>query len=268
MLTLAVVRASAPALPRIDDPGVETWLDTDGTPAAYGGSRDGRHWMVLPRVGSFWFSNGSETVEAYPDESVADEVVADSFRRIVLPMALQARGREVLHASGVLGPHGVVALCAVSETGKTTLAVGLAERGFGLWADDAVAFELREDAVRALPLPFTIRLRPASAEFFGRDGSAEPELGEEAPLAAICVVERLPDGGPMAVEIEPLDSVEAFPAILTHAYSFSLADDCRKEQMVREYLELVTRVPVLRIRLREGLEGLPQILDAIEQAVE
>jgi hypothetical protein len=270
MLMLQVVRAPAPSLPRLDDPGVETWLDNDGAAAAYGGSVGGRHWMLLPGVGAFVFANDTDAVEAFPEDAASDALVEDSFRRIVLPMALQARGRQVLHASGVLGPKGVVALCAVSETGKSTLAFGLGSRGFQPWADDAVAFELTDDGVVALPLPFTLRLRPESAAFFGRDEpdvAGEPTLGEPAQLAAICVVERLPSADGVPIEIEPLDSVDAFPAVLTHAYCFSLEDDDRKRGLVQEYLELVTRVPVLRVRLREGLERLPKVLDAIAAAV-
>jgi hypothetical protein len=267
MLTLELVRAGAPSLPRLDGPGVETWLDRDGAAAAYGGSVAGRHWMFLPGVGSFTFTNQAESVEAFAEEAVSDALVEDSFRRIVLPMALQARGGQVLHASGVVGSDGVVALCAVSETGKSTLAFGLGSRGFRLWADDAVAFELGETDVRALPLPFTLRLRPESAEYFGSNGGSETELGDPAPLAAICVLERLPGGDGDPVEIARLDSVEAFPAVLTHAYCFSLKDPDRKRSLVHEYLELVTRVPVFRVRLREGLQRLAAILDAIADAV-
>jgi hypothetical protein len=267
MLTLELVRAGAPSLPRLDGPGVETWLDRDGAAAAYGGSVAGRHWMLLPGVGSFLFTSEAESVEAFPEEGVSDALVEDSFRRIVLPMALQARGIQVLHASGVLGSDGVIALCAVSETGKSTLAYGLGSRSFRLWADDAVAFELGETGVHALPLPFTLRLRPDSAEFFGSNGDDEAELGDPAPLAAICVLERLPWGDGEPVEIEHLEFVDAFPAVLAHAYCFSLRNGDRKRGLVHEYLELVTRVPVYRVRLREGLQRLPEILDAIADTV-
>ena len=49
------------------------------------------------------------------------------------------RGWEALHASAVLSPQGVVAFCAGSGTGKSTIARGLSERGYQLCADDAVA---------------------------------------------------------------------------------------------------------------------------------
>jgi hypothetical protein len=268
MLKLRVERGAAPAAPSLDAPGVEKWLDNDGSLAAYGGSLGGRHWMVLPYVGSFWFS-GNGNVHAFPNEAVGGDVVEDSFRRIVLPMALQATGVEVLHASAVAGANGVVALCAVSETGKTTIAFGLSQRGFSLWADDAVAVRVSADGVDAVPLPFAMRLRPASAEFFGisPDDVEPPSTPTPGSLATICVLERLSDGDGGPVVIDRLGSAEAFPAVLAHAYSFSLADDERKRAMVQEYLEVVARVPVLRVRVRAGLERLPEILDEIEAAV-
>jgi hypothetical protein len=37
--------------------------------------------------------------------------------------------------------------------------------------------------------------------------------------------------------------------------------------MLLAYLDLVARVPVLEVRFRPGLERLPALLDAIEEAV-
>src|ERR687885_2742131 len=142
-LSIASPPATPPRLFEETDPDVEVWRHHDGTVTAYGTSCDGRHWMRMPGVGTFEFRTGSDVVGAFPEGDADDDLVRDAFRRAVLPMALQVLGREVLHASAVLGPRGVVALCAVSETGKSTVAYGLSRRpGYELWADDAVAFEL------------------------------------------------------------------------------------------------------------------------------
>jgi hypothetical protein len=247
------------------DPDVEVWRHHDGTVTAYGASRAGEHWMRLPGVASFHFRADSDVVGAFPEDRAAESLVEDAFRRAVLPMALQVLGREVLHASGVRTPRGIVALCAVAETGKSTVAYGLSRRpGYTLWADDAVAFELRGDGVAALPVPFTLRLRPQSAAYFG--GGATVEVVEpegEPPLAAVCVLERSEEVG-----VERIASAEAFAAVLTHAYCFTLADPERNRRMMETYLELVTRVPVLRVRLVDGLERLPEALDRIAEAVD
>jgi hypothetical protein len=269
MLRLRVASESAatPVVPAPDEPGVEVWTHTDGTVIAYGGSSDREHWMQLLNVGLFVFGEEADVVTVFPEAQAAPESVEDGFRRAVLPMALQVLGRDVLHASAVLGRAGVVAFCAVSETGKSTIAYALGRRGYRLWADDALAFRIDDAAVTAVPLAFSLRLRPPTSEFYGVDG--EPAIVEPAAaerLTAVCVLERSGGGGDRA-PVERLNGSDAFSAVLPHAYCFSLADETRKARMTSSYLELVDRVPVFRVRVRSGLEHLQLLLDRIEEAV-
>jgi hypothetical protein len=269
MLRLRVASDDAvtPAVPAPDEPGVEVWRHTDGTVIAFGGSREREHWMQLLNVGLFVFGEEADVVTVFPDADAGPETVEDGFRRAVLPMALQVLGRDVLHASAVLGRSGVIAFCAVSETGKSTVAYALGRRGYRLWADDALAFRIDEAAVTAVPLAFTLRLRPATSEFYGVDGDAslvEPAAAER--LTAVCVLERSEEGDDGA-PVARLAGADAFSAVLPHAYCFSLADDARKARMTSSYLELVDRVPVFRVQVRSGLEHLQPLLDRIEEAV-
>jgi hypothetical protein len=163
----------------------------------------------------------------------------------------------------------VIALCADSETGKSTIAYGLNSRGYALWADDLVAFEISDRGSRALSLPFTMRLRPSAAALFEREslkfshiGSDEDLTSDTAPLAAICVLRRDDKAAP--VSVRSLSSAEAFAAVLSHAWSFALQDGERKRRMINNYLELVARVPIFDIAFQPGLDKLPAILDAIE----
>ena len=68
------------------------------------------------------------------------------------------------------------------RSGKSTIAYGLHRRGYRLWADDAVALEVSESAITALPLPFDVRLRPATAALFGlgRGRRGSPARGTRA----------------------------------------------------------------------------------------
>ncbi len=259
---LELVRAGAKApAPPSADASSNVWLDSDGSPAAYGGSDEVSHWMELPGVGSFRFGDGPR-VTVFPANGVRDETVEDAFRRIVLPMALQAEGEEVLHASAVVGPAGVVAVCAVSGTGKTTLAYALSRRGHPLWADDAVAFDSNDDGVLAQPLPFTLRLKGESATLFG-DAPTETLYEPEAErLAAILVLAR-----EEGISVELLDTAAAFPLVLEHAYCFDLDENERKRTMMASYLELAARIPIYRVRMQPGLDRLPALLDRLERDV-
>jgi hypothetical protein len=262
----------------MEDPEIQVWRDNDGQICAYGYASGGEHWMHVTGAGSFRFSDAADDVEAIPQPGVPLDIVWDAFYRSVLPMALQTRGLEILHASAVLMPCGVLTLCAISESGKSTIAYALSQRGYPLWADDAVAFESKHEQVSAVSLPFKIRLRPASALFFGWEpdaaytplhaGNNEQTHLESVPLAALCVL--LPDSGGTsgaAVETIRLSPVAAFTALLPHAYCFSLQDVQRKRRMMQHYLDLAKRVPTFEVHFQRGLEHLSAILDSIEHAI-
>ena len=231
--------------------------------------------MHFPGLGSYCLSNHSDEVIAFAEPSARMDWLRDTFYRSVLPMALQVFGKEVLHASAIETAYGTIAFCAISESGKSTIAYGLSRRGHPLWADDAVVFEISDRGVWAHPMPFEIRLRPASAQYFGysqndADNSTSGDYLSQAnvkpvPLAAVCLLERGDRLEP--VRIHRMLPIHAFPAVLSHAYCFSLQDMERKRRMMHAYLALVREVPVFTIRFSTGLEALPQLLESIEQEI-
>jgi len=249
-----------------------TWRDAAGAVVAYARASGERYWMELPGLATFCFDERSDHVVATPHPGIAADAIAELYWHSALPLVVQARGGEVLHASGVLMSRGVVALCGASKSGKSTIAYGLHRRGYRLWADDAVALEVTEPAITAWPLPFDVRLRPAAAALFGLgEGAArlaardprEPVGRAPAPLAAVCVLRR---EAPGAAILAPLKGSEAYPALLANAHCFSLEEAARKRLMLDRYLSLVARVPVVALAVPDGLEGLPAILDALERA--
>jgi hypothetical protein len=214
--------------------------------------------MTVLGVGSFVFAGRTGPIVGYPSDGATDELVEDAYRRTVLPLALQAVGSEILHASAVSTPAGTIALCAVSGTGKSTLAYALSRNGFPLWSDDAVQFRVDKGRVVAIPLPFALRLKAESIAFFG---TVEPQRVHEvppAPLAAIYVLERGDE-----LNLEQMATVDAFPAVLTHAYCFELEDAGRKREMMEAYLQLVSSVPIVRLVVPQGLEHLDKVVHAI-----
>lgn len=255
---------------------VEIWRDNAGAVYAYGEILGEECWMHVPGLASFRFSRDADEVAASITHGAEEELVLDAYRRRVLPMALQVRGREILHASAVSSPTGVMALCGASQIGKSTIAFGLGRRGYSLWGDDVLAFEISNGNARAVSLPFEIRLRPSAADFFGREAVAasatagaverSPAL-ENAPLASLCVL-RHADESAVPVIVRRLPFAEAFSTILGHACWFTIHDSEGKRRVIDHYLDLATRTPIFDVTFKPGFENLPAVLDAIEQVLQ
>jgi hypothetical protein len=249
--------------------------DQHGRVQAFGWIADRQYWIDFPGLATFRFRPGADEVVAATAASVDLDLVVDTYHGSIMPLVLQALGLEALHASAVRVRSGVVGFCALSETGKSTIAYGLGLRGHPLWADDALAFETPPGRpVTCLPLPFTLQLRQPSQAYFHSLGPPTPEarLGPNAVrnrtrLAALFVLERIDAGAGRAAEIVRLSGAEALRAVLPHAYAFSPSDADRKRRTIHSYLDLLARVPIFRLRFEPALEKLPRLLDDVERAV-
>ena len=282
MLRLAIARrgAASAAVPSLDEPEVRVWKDTGGRVCGFGYTLGNSHWIHLPRVAAYRFTRESDVVTAFPDPDARSDLVRLYFHHSVLPIALQTLHSEleVLHASGVcLGP-GLVLLCGNSGTGKSTTAYGMSRRGYRLWADDSVMLEIEGSEIRALPLPFDVRLRPASMSFFNPDhadrGRTSGQRGagkgarKAARIAALILLKRTqPTTGRPPVVTRRLSPGAAFASVLAQGDCLSLHDEERKRRMLQNYLLMAARLPVIDVRFQSGLETLPALLDRIERVV-
>jgi hypothetical protein len=265
-----------PSSMRIADapgPDAQIWRDPEGAVCAYGFTRGEDHWMRFPGLASYRFNSQTPEAVAVPEPPPQVARVRATFWRCVLPMVLHVHGHEVLHASGVRVRHGVVGFCAASGTGKSTLAYAFSRRGHTPWTDDALALAPTESGMEALPLPFNIYLRPASAQHFGAAAvvpglpvrTANPPR-EAAPLISVCVLSRAAEAG-AAVEIVRLSPLQALPSLLAHAYTFEIPGPERRRVMLQTYFHLAARVPIFDVRIASGLERLEAVLDGIERTV-
>lgn len=271
------VAEPAPGFPPefpLDHPPAQIWLSRWGRAVARGFRQGDARWMLWPQLAVFRFGWPDESfITAYPELDAPLENVWDTYRRSVLPMAMQVAGWEALHASAIVCAGGVVVFCAVSETGKSTVAYGLRRRGFPQWADDGVVIR-RAASFETMPLPFQARLRPGSHELLGHErpeyfrythnDPGEQTYTEPAPIRAICMLHRdehLEDGTPARIAPMPLSA--AFTAALTHAHEFDPSDAERRAEMVQTYLRLVAEIPTFDVTFRPDRQSIDALFDAI-----
>jgi len=253
------------------DQTYEVWRDATGNVAAVGGRRGDKCWIEVPAVGRFSFSVDDEEVVGHVKPGVDPALVEDRFLRAILPLVLQARGEELLHASAVLTPRGIVAVCGESGAGKSSLAYALTRLGHPAYADDAVAFQVNDDGPLARLLPFRLMIREGTASSFGIPAGpievTTAGLPQSAPLALIIVLESgdVSAGRPM---VEAMRPGLAFTQVLRHGYCFSLTESSRTRATIETYLRLVAAVRVLTARTGPDIDCLPQLAANVSAAVE
>jgi hypothetical protein len=183
---------------------------------------------------------------------------------------LHARGVEVLHASAVLTKAGVIAFCAMADTGKSTTAYALSRRGYMQWADDAVPFEIKDGRVTAVPHPFMVRLDPDAEEYLGKAEPSKKISFEDSRkrLVALFVLKRSSNPNDEEVRIDQFSAAEAFRAVLLHGHFFNLKTTELMKQMVSNYLKLTSLIPVYQVHFKPGFDKLPILLDHLERTFE
>ena len=240
---------------------VHVWRE-HGQICAYGYAAEGDDWMRVPDIATFRL--GQEII-AFADPATSTSSITRAFERSVLPMAIQALGGNALHASGVVGPSGVVAFSGESGSGKSTAAHALGLRGYPLWADDAVAFEFANGVCTTTRLPFEVKLRPDAAIRAASTGAAPSAPERTAPLVGIVVLRR---ESTAALTAQRLEGVEAFRSVLEQAYCFRPDMPYPSPSMVDAYLNLVAQVPVMEIHNTLDWQTFEEMLDNLAEIVE
>lgn len=267
----------APFLPsNLSD--AEAWYDPTGTVCSHGFIRKHECYLYFPRLALFRFDKTTASVLALVDNDSPKELIHDVYRRNVLPFILHLRGFEVLHASAVHINNQVVAFCARSGTGKTTIAAALAQRGYDTWADDAVMVRMQDNEVWSESLPFSLRLRADAKTHLETAVSNVPRLknegrrcchpGERARLSALVLLQRQPTTRKQTTTSreDPVPG-EEFRELLEHGYFFGLANGQRKRTTLQRYLEIFANVQTYRVSLQGGLEHLEASLESIEALI-
>jgi hypothetical protein len=250
-------------LPDEAEGDIEVYAGNDGF-EAYGYAAGRYYWAHLPGTASFRFDADGSSVVAFPDDDVVPSLIEDAYYRNILPLVLQLRGHEVLHASAVRTKDGVLVFCGVSGTGKSTLAYRFSHRGYAVWADDALVLGLEDEAAVALHVPFRLGLPPSALTTGPHAADHEPAAGEPAPILGFLILgQRNRPGGPL-VDVRRLQPIDAFTALVPHAYCFRLSDSDRKALMLDRYLRLASSVPTFEVHYAAGIDHIEGVLDELE----
>ena len=230
-----------------------------------------QYWISQRGVGAVQFTALDPRLSAFPfpdgDVSWFREVV----QRAWLPAIYPFWGRQVIHASAA-GPSNtsdVIAFTGPTLAGKSTTAYAMGRRpGWRLISDDTLAFTTPAgDGIRLHPLRNEARLRPSSADYFGKAGDAFEQVKWPSVPLSLRVVYVLDgvDGHPEPPRFEKLGVAERLPLLLQQAYALSFKIPKYNQELMTAYAHLAASVPVYRLRFQRSFAVAGALFDAIDQ---
>ncbi len=203
----------------------------------------------------------------------------------VLPLVLNLRGRDALHATCVLTPRGACAFTGPTGAGKSTLAASFLLAGYPVLSDDCLVLGEDGGAILATPAYPGLRLWGDALAALGgarapsrpvahytskrrlrtREGRT-PRLAARYPVARVYAlappaVEKR--GEPAAPRIERLSRREGLMELIAAAFRLDIADRGMLARQFDFLARVASRVPVRRLRIPHDFAVLPAVRASI-----
>jgi hypothetical protein len=276
------VRLSVDRTPQAASPSrwVHDWIGANGNRWLSFAREDGGYLLRFHGLTDFHIDAiGARVVvdaSATPHETLS-HLVLDH----VLPLVLNVRGRDALHATAVLAPRGVCAFLGETGSGKSTLAASFVGAGLPLVCDDCLpiaesggaivayggyaGLRLCDDAVAALApahasAPHVAHYTTKRRVLFGAYAGEGPHA-----LARVYVVTR--DEAAASPRIEPLRGQDAFRALMESSFRLDVEDRAMLERQLALFAALGARDLVRRLRVPNDLGSIEMTRELVEADV-
>ena len=246
-----------------------TWLRCARTTGGY--------LLSYPGLADFEVdSSGSDITYQRDEADVSDLTISALLLDNVLPLVLNLRGREALHATAVTTPAGVFAFLGPAGAGKSTFAASFLNAGHTPFCDDCLAVqEFAGEFVVHAGYP-ALRLWKDSLALLGDQPDRVHEVADYTcksrfvfddrsenfkprVLTRIYSLKRLPADSPDSVSqprIERLDGGHASAEVLEAAYRLDIEDKAMLSRQFEFLSRLASRVPVRRLWMPDDLQML------------
>jgi hypothetical protein len=258
-------------------PGGEKWLSCAKT--------EGGYLLRFNELADFTIDRIGSEIVCMPRPGIPEDTIQHLLLDQVLPLVVNLRGGEALHASGVLTSQGVVAFAGPAGSGKSTVAGSLVKEGFPFVSDDCLTLSKKGLDIYAIPAYPGLRLwDDAQEHLFGENGKIEsvahytcklrvdiedkPESysTEPKPLRRLYDIVHSPEmEGRSDIVIGKLSGRDSFMALVRCAFRLDITD-CQMLTRQFEFLKRVaSAVSVRRLSFRKDFQLLSAVREAILQ---
>jgi hypothetical protein len=198
----------------------------------------------------------------------------------VLPMLLNLRGGEALHASAVMTPEGAIAFCGSTGSGKSTLAAVFASHGDTVVTDDCLPICAREGRLYGAPGYPGLRLWKDVVDELGWRDHTQDSVAhyttklralrkipaadfplQDFVLRAIYVLEPHEElSGVEFVELSPRDRMMG---LLSYAFRLDVTDRAMLARQFQRMVAFAGMAPIRKIRLPRNAQRIPNMREQI-----
>jgi hypothetical protein len=249
--------------------------------AQYAALPDGSSYRRWSGLFEFLVTPDARCIHARTLNQTNEEALLAYLLVDALSFSMVRLGREPLHATAVLTPHGVVAFLGESGDGKSTLGALLVRHGFRLVTDDMLVLTFDADECVAHAGPPRIKLyRHVANRIFDAGYSGVPmnpvtekliiplnhdqSVNRPHPLRAIYLIQAHHHGGAVrAPGIRQLSPAVAFPQVLAATASHYAFE---RERLARQFnflTRLLEKVPVKTLEYPRDENSMATLRDTV-----
>jgi hypothetical protein len=148
-------------------PGRELWLSFF--------KLDDGYLLRFDKLADFLIRNSGKEIVYLPRPGIPSNTIHHLLLNQVIPLVINLKGGEALHASAVLSPKGVIAFAGPGGSGKSTLAGSLINGGCSLISDDCLVLREKDEGIYGIPAYPGLRLWDDSLScLFGDNDGHKP----------------------------------------------------------------------------------------------
>jgi len=274
---------------RLDVPSrrhtVLTMTSPDGTLWLSGEKTERGFRLRFPGLAEFDVVEDGALVRCAAHPGTPPETTRHLLLDQIVPLLLNLRGSEALHASVVLISRGACAFIGKSGRGKSTLAAAFQRVGTPVLSDDCLVLAIRNDRVMVEPAYPGLRLwadamdalcdsrtshQPVS-HYTSKQRIVSPEPGNTTlhahPVCAVYALTREEEDSPDRglPRIEPLSLRDGVMELVASAFRLDLGDRAMLLRQMHLLERVVRLVPVKRLRIPTAFDALPAVCELIRQ---
>jgi len=265
---------------------IRQWPLSTGEPWLHCGKVDSGYLIRFRELADFFVDDEGRKVTGTTVWGTSTDTLRHLLLDHVLPLVLNLRGREALHATTVVTPHGVCAFTGMAGTGKSTLAASFALAGYPVLSDDCLVIEEQDGQLVAVPAypgmrlwddtctalaPQTDTLSPV-AHYTDKQRLVWQEQVKNfpttpLPLQRIYLLTRPTDPTSATDLFTPrLGSCpprQAFMALLEQTFRLDVTDSAMLVRQLHWLERIVTQIPVRRLQIPNDFATLPAVRDVV-----